>query len=219
MIIYDCVPLSEVLSFASEHLLLISAEGDEPVVIDSQLQSCGGLRAYGLDVLFWSPGGRYLYTTNAREGVPDGCGHYQQPVIRTDTTHWQAEYLGGGPRSPDGARLAVWKSRTLSVWDLDEGEIGRVPAADADLEIGPIAWAPYGQSLVYVQVDSYCPLRGPSAVIRVDLPTLATGLLTRAESAGYGAVAWETPGKIRLLDESGQWWVFDLAKGELELVR
>jgi hypothetical protein len=55
--IYDCVPMADGEFYAYETLTLVGREG-EAVILDSQLIACGGLGAYGLDGLFWSPNGR-----------------------------------------------------------------------------------------------------------------------------------------------------------------
>lgn len=74
--IYDCVPVGAVEENAYEQLKLIQIDNSVAKIVDNQLRSCGGLGAFGLAGLFWSPNSSYFYYTNAREGVPDGCGYW-----------------------------------------------------------------------------------------------------------------------------------------------
>jgi hypothetical protein len=162
VVIYECVQVNEESINAYEQLKLSRVSQGTEQVVDSQLLFCGGLGAYGLEGLFWSANNRYFYYTNAREGVPDGCGYWQRPVIRVDVTNQQVEALGRGTVSPDGTKLATWQDRELVVWDANQGEIGRATAAVQDIGPGSIVWSPDSRALVYLQVASYCPLSGKS---------------------------------------------------------
>lgn len=68
---YDCTNYSyedHVGIIAYEQLKLINLSDGARKVIADQRQNCGGLGAYGLDGLYWSPNNRYFYYDNSREG-------------------------------------------------------------------------------------------------------------------------------------------------------
>jgi heat shock protein HslJ len=219
VVVYDCVRVGEVDEYAYEQLRLVQVSGGEEEIVASQLRYCGGLGAVGLDGLFWSPNSRYFYYTDAREGVPDGCGYWERPVIRVDTIHQDVERLGGGPVSPDRSKLATWVGHELVAWDVNGGETARVPANAPDAGAGPIAWSPDSESLVYVQSASYCPLSGKSYVVRVDWSELRQTLLLESEMPTFGGVSWDVPGELSLFDEQGKEWRYSFVTQELRVVR
>ena len=89
-----------------------------------------------------------------------------------------------------------------------------------DLSVGPIAWSPDSQSLVYVQYASGCPVvSGKSYVFRLDLPELVGDILLESEAASFGGVVWEVPDALRLFDENGLEWRYDFITKELEAVK
>jgi len=214
VVIYGCVKTGEVDENAYEQLKLVQVNGGDERTVDNQLQYCGGLGAFGLAGLFWSLNSRYFYYTNAREGVPDGCGYWERPIIRLDVTSLSKEYLGAGPRSPDGGKIATWQGRELVVWNINDGEIARVPAI-AEAETGPIAWSPDSQALVYVQFASYCPLSGKSYVVHLDLIELKQTLLLESEKPTFGDVSWNVPDELVLSDENGKQWMYSFTAQQL----
>jgi len=216
VVIYDCAPVHGLDENAFEQLKLIRVSDGAESVADSQLQYCGGIGAFGLAGLFWSPNSRYFYYTHAREGVPDGCGYWERPINRLDATTLHVEPLGGGSLSPDGTKLATWYYQDLVVWDINRREIARAPAAALDAEQGPITWSPNSQALVYIQFASYCPLSGKSYVVRLDLPKLQQTLLLESETPSFGSANWETLGELRLFDENGKEWWYSFATEELK---
>lgn len=207
--LYPCASIGGEGEFAYEQLTLIYLPNGSRTLADEQLQACGGLGAFGLKALFWSSNSRYLYYTNAREGVPDGCGYWTPPYLRIDVTSMRSEMLGGGMLSPDRARLATWQGQELVLWDIDGGEIGRVSVLFPDLESGPLAWSPDGQALVYLQVETFCPLAGVSNLVLLELPDLKQSLLLASPQQSFGAVFWEVPSELRLLDEQGKEWRYN----------
>lgn len=219
VIIYDCVQVGGSGTNAYEQLKLIEVSSGNEKIIDNQLQYCGGLGAYGLGGLFWSPNGRYFYYTTAREGAPDGCGYWERPIIRFDTVNQSLEYLTGGPLSPDKTKIATWQDREIVVWDLDQGEIARTSGVAPAAERGPIAWSPDSRALVYLQTTSSCPPLGKSYVVRLDLPELASTLLIESETPGFIDVIWDPADQVRLFDEQRREWRFDFVTKALEPVR
>jgi len=215
VVTYDCVAVGGVDENACEQLKLIQTDNGVERIADTQLQYCGGLGAFGLAGLFWSPNSRYFYYTNAREGVPDGCGYWERPIIRFDVSNLNLERLGVGYRSPDGTMLATWQGQELAVWDVNEGEIARISVMASDAETGPIAWAPDSQALVYVQFASYCPLSGKSYVVRLDLPALRQTLLVESETPTFGNVIWDVSSELTLFDENGKEWRYMFTTQEL----
>jgi len=215
VIIYACVKTDETSENAYEQLRLTQIAAGNQRIADSQLQHCGGLGAFGLAGLFWSSNSRYFYYTVAREGVPDGCGYWERPIIRLDITSMTREYLGAGPLSPDKTKIATWQGQELVIWDIDGDEVGRTPALAPEAETGPIAWSPDSRALAYVQFASYCPLSGKSYVVRVDLPELEQTLLLESQMPTFGSLKWDSSSRLLLSDENGREWRYDLGSREL----
>jgi len=212
VVIYACVKTDETSENAYEQLRLTQVAAGNQRTADSQLQNCGGLGAFGLAGLFWSPNSRYFYYTVAREGVPDGCGYWERPIIRLDMTSMTKENLGAGPLSPDKTKIATWQGQELVIWDINDGEVGRIPAIALGAETGPIAWSPDGRALAYVQFASYCPLSGKSYVVRVDLPELEQTLLLESQMPTFGSIKWDSSSQLMLSDENDKEWRYDLGR-------
>ena len=216
VVIHDCVLVGDVDENAYEQLRLVQVGKGISEVVDTQLRYCSGLGAFGLAGMFWSPNSRYFYYTNAREGGPDGCGYWERPILRVDVNNMKLEYLGGGPRSPDGTKLAMWQGRELVVRNVNGGEIARISETAPNAETGPITWSPDSQALVYLQFASYCPLAGKSYVVRLDLPEFRQTLLLESETPTFGGAAWDIYEVLKLFDENGKEWYFDFATKELK---
>ena len=224
VVIFDCIKVdpASVDENAYEELRLINVSSGEERVIDTQLQACGGLGAAGLEGLFWSPNSRYFYYTDARAGVPDGCGGYwQRPILRHELSTAETEELGGGTISPDGTKLATWQGEELVIRDISEGdELGRFSydIVNLQLEAGPgaIIWSPESQALVYTLAESYCPLSGRSAIVSVDFSTLEQSVILESETPTFADAVWAEAEEITLLDESGNQWIYTFETGQLE---
>lgn len=218
ILIYNCIKTydggDEV---AYEQLVLVDLASGEEQAVDQQLQYCGGLGAYGFAGRFWSPNSRYFYYSDARQGVPDGCGYWDPPFSRLDVANRQSERLGMGTLSPDGTRLATWDGprQTLSLWDVDDGEMSRFAALLADAGPGPIIWSPDSQSLVYIQVESWCPVSGKSYLVQLDLATSEQNMLLESEHPTFADAEWDDTDVLSLFDEFGSAWRFDLITSEL----
>jgi hypothetical protein len=214
--IFDCVQLPGQGDSANayEQLIVTAVESGVETTADGQLQYCGGLGAGGLEGLFWSTDSRFFYYTPARGGVPDGCGFWERPYNRVDVTTWEVEWLGGGPLSPDGMKLATWQGQELVVWDVMGGEIARVEAAVSAAQPGPIIWSPENDALVYTQYDSFCPL-AKVHVVHFDLSNGESQLLFASDTPTFGTIAWEEPGQLTLTDENGAEWQYDFETKEL----
>jgi hypothetical protein len=211
VVTYDCVDVGKGGPYGYEQLKLVDVAGGKEQVVADQLRSCQGIGAYGLGGLFWSSNNLYFYYTDAREGEPDGCGQYWlRPISRVDTASFKTEQLGGGTRSPDGEKLAVWQGRELVIWDLGGKEIGRA-AALFEYEPGAIAWAPDNQSLVYLQYESPC-LLGKTAVVRLDGVDSKPLLVLESDKPAFGKVSWDTTNELTLFDGTGKPWKYDLVK-------
>lgn len=223
IIIYDCVKTfggyeAGGYENAYDQLRLINVATGEDKLADEQLQYCGGVGAFGLEGRFWSPNSRYFYYTDSREGIPDGDGSYWVPdFIRLDVTNLNKVYLGFGPPSPDGTKIvAIQCTRSeLVVWNIDGGEIARLPAYTSDILIGPIVWSPDSRRLVYIQIESCCPASGKSYLILVDLTKPEQRLLLESEMPTFGSTSWEVAGELSLYDENGKEWRYDLLTQEL----
>jgi Tol biopolymer transport system component len=223
VLIYDCARIDtnpDADENAYEQLKLTDVGSGDEKIIETQLQNCGGLGAAGLEGLFWSPNSRYFYYTDAREGVPDGCGGFwQKPIIRFDIDTSTSEHLGGGPVSPNGTKIAAWQENELIIWDVNEGnETGRISPITLNFEsaTGPIVWSPDSQALVYIQTESFCPVSGNSSVIYVDLSTLEQEILLESESPTFGSGDWDEKNELILFDANGNQWVYTLDTQKLE---
>ena len=159
--IYDCIQTGEQgegypIENAYEQLTLIDLDNGIEQIVASQFLYCGGLGAGGLAGLFWSENSRYFYYTDAREGVPDGCGYWVGPSFyRLEVQTRRVEYLGGGLKSPDGTMLATWQYQQFAVWDVEQGEMIWRPAVAQDAIQGPLAWSPDGTRLATWQDDEF----------------------------------------------------------------
>jgi len=220
--IYDCIKIDAKPNAdpsAYEQLRLVEGISGEIKLVDSQLQSCGGLGAFGLEGLFWSANSRYFYYTNAREGVPDGCGFWQSPILRLDVQTLSIEFLGRGTLSPDGTKIATWQEKELVLWDANAGnKVGTISPYVLNTEMGPgpIIWSPDSQALIYIQPESFCPVSGNSFVMYVSLPKLDQKLLLESESPTFGNANWDKINELRLFDENGKQWVYTFTNQKLE---
>lgn len=212
---YGCTPVEGEGEYALDEVVVETIATGERWLAAEQLQACGGLGAFGLETLFWSPGSRLLYYSTAREGVPDGCGFWLKPISVVDTLSRQSEELGGGVLSPDGRSLALWQAPDLVVWQLDEGETARSPRVVQELPPGPIAWAPDGSSLAYLQFSGVCQPEPPSYLVLVSLGSSDSRTLLTSSDPVLGGLEWRDAGIITLWDEAGQRWEYDLAQSRL----
>jgi hypothetical protein len=215
---YDCVAIDgSADTSAYEELRIIGTDVD--IVIDTQLQNCGGLGAFGLDGLYWSANSQYFYYTDAREGQPDGgCGYWERPIYRFDTLTNETLPIGSGPLSPDSTKLATWYGDEFVIWDLNTGAISRTNAAASELQKGPIAWSPDSQATVYLQIESACPPSGQSYLVRVDLPGSSPVVLIDTMEQNFVGVAWTKPDSLTLTDGNGVSLNYDFATGRLALL-
>jgi hypothetical protein len=217
VIIYDCTQIIGIDFLNSyEQLKLIEVETGIEKVIDARLLNCGGLGAAGLDGLFWSANSQYFYYTDARFGVPDGlCGYWERPVHQLDVLTQKVEFSGGGPLSPDKTKIAVRQENDLVIWGLNEGELARAPLVEGTVN-GSISWSPDNQSLVYIQTTSYCFPFGKSYVIYFDISKLEQKLLLESDTPSFVYAEWDAPNRIKLSDEQGNQWRYNLVTGELQ---
>ena len=213
---YDCVDLAGGYPHAYEQLKLIRKDHGIEHFFEAQLLYCGGLGAGGLGGLFWSPNSRYFYYTDAREGVPDGsCGYWQRTIYRLDVLTHDLELVGAGHLSPDNTKLAMWQNHELAIWNLDEGEIGLIPALAPDAMPADIAWSPDNSAFVYQETAFDCLPFGQSYLVRVDLPGFEQTLLLESDAPGFGFVEWIEPNQLELTDDEFNHWKYDLVTKEL----
>lgn len=220
VVIYDCVEVQAGEAFpgqyAYEALHLITPSG-ETVVVDEQVVSCGGLGAWGLAAQFWSPSGRYLYYTTAREGAPDGCGFRLRPLMRFDVKTQTREAIGGSLLSPDGRLLAswdFWEGQKVTIWDVDGGPIRHfvlVPQAQP----ASIAWSPDGTRLAVTQLREMCPPAGPSWVTVFDVLSGEQRVVLEGAEQAFHSVGWADTDTLTLVDENNVEWRYSLTTGEL----
>ena len=212
--VYDCTKVGDGDEVAYDQINMVHLTDMSAVVVDFQVKSCEGFGARGLGPEFWSNNSRYFYYTTAIAGRPDGCGYWQHPIYRFDVTSQTKEFIGAGTLSHDESKLAVWQHENLVVWDVNDGELMRIPGL-AEVEKGPIAWGPESQTLVYLQFDSYCPLSGKSYVGYIDLSTGENTILLESEDPTFGDVHWVDIDKFALVDADRKEYTYDLETRQL----
>jgi hypothetical protein len=215
---YDCVEVVPGQEYAYQELRLVKAGQVGASVAGAQLVACGGLGAYGLDGLFWSPSSRYFYFTDAATGVPDGCGYWRPPYWRVDTTDLEAERLGEGEVSPDGTLLAAWQEGRLAIWLVDGEAIGRVEIPTAHRTPGPITWRPDSTAVAFLVSEGSCPL-GETAVGRVDMADMQPVVILSSEDPAYSGILWDAPYRLALTAEDGTQWRYNLTTEDLRRIR
>ncbi len=216
---YDCRRVDEEGPKALEFLNLIEVATGEETTVDTQFQNCDGVGAFGLAVEFWSENSKTLYYTTARESVPDGlCGYWERSLVQFRILNRVKREISLGPLSPDKTRIAFsggsWGT-DLTLWDINEGRLGRVPVKVSGGLIQDIAWAPDGKALAYLQVEEVCGPPGQSSIVRLDVENLQQEILITADSPGFRDLSWKQPDIISLVDENGANWTLTLSTLEL----
>lgn len=216
---YECVSVefNDVDQLAYEELRVTEPNG-AVTVVDYQLQYCGGLGAYGLNGLFFSPDGKSFYFDEAREGVPDGaaCGYWYKGTSRVDLDTLETERLPGeGPLSSDGARMLLWGRSDFILWDLDAGEIGRVANPIKRYGARSIGFSPDGTQVVVVLREDCIRPEALSAVVLLRLEGMTSEILLEASAPGYIQANWETAGTLLVEDFNGDYFILDLSTGEI----
>ena len=174
----------------------------------------GGLGAYGLEGLFWSPINRFFYFTDAAQGVPDGCGYWQPPLLRLDMNDWSITRLGAGAISPNRFRLAAWLDGELVLWDLNGERITSAPPPVANTLPGPVVWSPNGNSIAYLLSEQTCPL-GVTYLVRVNLADFQAVVYHASQDPSFASLRWDTPNRVILTDENGAVWAYNFITGNL----
>jgi hypothetical protein len=219
---YDCISYQYpdyVERIAYEQLKLIELGDGTEKPIKDQLQNCDGIGGGGLKGLYWSPNNRYFYYTDWREGHPESCGNYSVPMIyRFDTLTEENVTVGGGHISPDKTKLAMWERQKneIVIWDLDQGEMGRVQSLERLRFNGEISWSPDSQSVVYLQTEWDCaPDYGRTYLTRLNLTNMSQELLFEQEAPGFGGVSWDTMDQLTLRDGYNNEWIYSISRKAL----
>lgn len=218
VLIRDCTAVVEGQENAYELLHIVAADTGETRFVDDQLLYCGGLGAFGLQGLFWSPDGRYFFYTDAREGGPDGaCRPWARPIIRYDMAADAHLVMSQAAISPDGAEVAGWVDGQLVILGPGGDEAGRAAPPPGPPYVGPPVWSAGGTALVYLQFSRSCgETPGESAVVWVDAATQESRVLLTQTGPGFEAVQWAGPERLALtgLLDGGR-WTYDIAGDEL----
>ena len=217
VVIHDCVQVNGLDEIAYEQLTLIQVSSGVEETVDSQVQYCGGLGAYGLDGWFWSPNSRYFYYTTTREGVPDGTGGvcWDRSLIRLDVNNGRVEHLSWmWALAPEGTMIAMSQEEALVLWSLDKGKVARTPASIPDARVCDIAWSPDSQALVYLQMLLAGFPFAKSYIVHLDLRDLEPTLLLESEEHSFFTVQWDAANQIKLSDYRAK-WAFDLVTKDL----
>jgi sugar lactone lactonase YvrE len=204
LIRYDCVNEGGVDENAYEMLRLVNVEDGVERLVADQLQYCGGIGAYGLGFVYWSADSRYLYYTESAHGVPDGdATAWYRSLFRYDVLSDETIDLRWGPLAPDGVSMAYPDPRELAlvIWDLDRGEIARIPSSlppdSPGAALYGIAWSPDGKSLVYIEAENAYGSTSRSWIVQLDLATFHRQVIYQSESGTLCCVEWRIPGQIQ----------------------
>jgi len=206
LIQYGCVDIGadEGGKNSYEQLRLVNIEDGKETIITDQLQYCEGIGAAGLGFVYWSPNSRDLYYTDSAYGVPDGGGMaWYRSLYRYKVGSGKTIALRWGPLAPDGVTMAYPDQQELVVylWDLDEGEIARIPSSLSPSSPWPgifgIAWSPDGKSLVYIEAENSDGIDGKSWIILLDMATFERKAIFQSESGQMCCLKWQTKDQIQ----------------------
>jgi hypothetical protein len=213
VLIYGCAELGEE-GDAYELLRIIDTGNGQEHVIADQYHACMGAGGFGLDVLFWDPGSRFVYFTTARQGGPDGAGiSLGRPMLRAGVTDWAVANLGNPVGAPDVGRYAGWLDGELIIWAIDGTVIGRTPPAPDYPELGLPAWSPDGAHLAYFQLSESLSAGGGNIntiVFVVDSATLERRVAFESDALPIFEISWLDDGRL-LLRGFDRSWHFDMA--------
>ena len=215
IVVRTCLETPTPNDWGYEELRIRNLETEQETLADFQVIGCGGLGAYGLKGYSWSDDSRFFYYTDARQGVPDGCGYWSQPYLAFDTQANKTIRIGGGAISPDEKLLAAWDKNEIVIWDWNRGEIACTPATFQAIR-GPIAWSPGGQSLVFLQGANYCP-PGDTYLTRLDAPDFKPSFAEKLDVPDFDKVRWQSQEELRLFTfMRGEEWRYVFATKKLE---
>lgn len=183
-----------------EQLMLVDQQTKTETVVQSQLQTCGGLGAAGLGGLFWSPDSQMFYYTDAREGVPDGGGGvcWDRPLWRLHVDEGKSERHGDiWARSRSGRRLAIANAGEDMVVETLGGERISGVSVPPGLEVCEIIWSPDGETFVYLRTQD--PFRPNTwELICVEAETGASNVTYELEDAAWVSMTWDSQAEVVL---------------------
>ena len=216
---YDCTPTTDDgQANAYEALRLVRRDDSGEKMIADQVQSCGGLGAFGLGALWWSKDNRFLYFSQAAQGVPDGlCSYWERPLNAYNLESGESYNLAQGPLTPDQQTIAFWDRGGFAVvlWNVENGEAGHFSAVEAGWSYGPIAWSPDGKKLAYLETQEWCYPWGETVLVLVDPASGEQSLLLRSNDPSFSGLEWGEANVLSLHDENDQVWQYDLSNGAL----
>lgn len=217
---YDCAQVdpSQEVEIAYEQLLITHISDGTQTVATDQLQYCGGLGAFGLNNFYWSSNSKYFYFNTAREGAPDGapCSLWDYDFSRVDVTTGAVEQVPGNGIQVNADEITLgWDEQEIVIWDLNAGEIGRVPFANANFQLHSLQMSPAGDQFFYILGNDCWGIQTESLVVLVSLADLTQTILVEAATPGYNSAQWESDTSIYLVSTDGYAWYYDLATNEL----
>jgi hypothetical protein len=205
---HDCWSFNQDPELAYEAIYLVDLNDNSKRLVADQIQYCGGIGASGLGIVYWTTDDRYLYYTDAAQGVPDGDATAWYPTLyRHDLHSGEIANMRWGPLAPDGRTMVYadpWQL-TLHLWDLERGEIVRLPPLNINsgqpgAAVYGFTWSPDGRSLVYIEAESvYAPV-GKSWILHLDLTDLSHRVVLTAENSVLCCVEWRPPDQIHYLE-------------------
>lgn len=236
LLTYDCTKIvaDEWYESAFDRLKIVHLSDGNIHIVADQLQYCGGVGAFGLDGIAWSPNSRFFYFTPSREGVPDGMGGigWHRPISRLDTLTLKVEPMGSGPMSPDGQKIASVQPlqneterncgpKELVVQTLDGGILFRY-TIEIDQQACDLGWSSYidwaasSEELVYLDTSCLQPMDCQSSLYHVNLVSGEQQTLVQGHKPSFEEVAWSEVDQITLTDLNLEIWYYTLLTGQLE---
>lgn len=183
--VYPCTNIDDV-ERSYERLEMVDVSTNEIQVVREQLINCGGLGAFGFDIVHWSPDSSYLYFTEEREGYPDGLAIPWFPYLqRVHVQDERVDSLGQALISPSGTWIVLWDQTQISLLSV-EGALSdtiHFPLLPGNMRMYSLLWLPNSSGVIYIQVDA---LLDPthSTVTYLDLNLMQQTLLHNSNGEG-----------------------------------
>lgn len=173
----------------------------------------------------WSADGQSLYVTD--NAAVDGCGtfingtHLNKVDLASGTTtellpryrtlnfalSLDEQWLAFTSNTPEGELLVIREAASGA-------EQSVLLDAAPDAQAGNVVWSPDGQGILVSVVHAPCSQQTRYSLLHFNRATNALTSLASQEPSPAHVAAWPSPPRVRLSDDSGAVWFFDVATGE-----
>ena len=152
-------------------------------------------------------------------GFPDGqlCWLWDGEFSRVDVETNLVERVpaNGTQVSAEGFTVG-WDGTDVVIWNLNEGESGRVPFVEATFTLQSLQISPDGSRFVYLLGNTCVPNTGTrSIVVMGSLADQTQTVLLDSENLTYTYVQWENDALLLLTTTDGHEQHYDLNTNEL----